>query len=635
MENNIQNLDEKLIKNPNDFTKNLQSKSNSNLNTNSKISFDINLKKVKVEKEEENQEKNKEKNEMKIEEPKIDLIEEEKNENENKENKSEQENEEKEKNEKKNNEQNKKEEKEFNKKNKEWKSKKSNQNKKRKKTNVIENYLTPKKNKKTKKKEHKKKKNHKQRSTHDSHQHKKSSKSSKIIELEQQISELQNILEETQKSNEEKLEKERSLTNKARNEISKLLIQQVQWEKKILRERVLRDNIDLGCWKITRRGVSINDWEDGELFKKLEQDEKKIKDEEEKVKTKKRRHIQKHKPNISNTSEKNPDSLKNLLEYQQQEEIFRIQLSTLRKNRLDLEKQRERLEYKKQNHIKHLQLFENQQMLNTQPLWEKRYFILSVLGQGPNSIVFKAYDFKNFRFVACKLYRLSSTLDPKTKSRMIKKALIAVVSLKQVQHIRVVQHYDCFRLDEASFCVVTELIERGDLSNLIQAKGSLIESESKCIVSQILSGVQALAALSPPVFHGDLKPTNILFRDDGAKISDFGLFDFILKNSSSDSYSQYLPRDFNSQSDSNFSKIDSWSVGLIFYEMLFGSLPSDFHNSENSRNPQNNSIDFPDEPQISQSAKEFISLCLNVNPDERPDPQTLANHPYLREHLKK
>ena len=83
------------------------------------------------------------------------------------------------------------------------------------------------------------------------------------------------------------------------------------------------------------------------------------------------------------------------------------------------------------------------------------------------------------------------------------------------------------------------------------------------------------------------------------------------------------------------SRVDVWSVGVIFYQMLFGEKPFGNELSQQKILQQNAittslTVQFPSKPNVSDEGKEFIKKCLIPEQQFRPDVLTLFDDPYLK-----
>ena len=159
-----------------------------------------------------------------------------------------------------------------------------------------------------------------------------------------------------------------------------------------------------------------------------------------------------------------------------------------------------------------------------------RYLILSILGKGGFSEVYKAFDLENCREVACKVHHFDDSWSDSVKDDYIKHALRENEIHKELNNRRVVKHYDTVEIDHNSFCTILELCSGPDLYNYLKETKQIQEKEAKLIISQILSGLKYLNDQKQKIIHYDLKPQNILFHNGEVKITDFGLCKIIGEN---------------------------------------------------------------------------------------------------------
>jgi len=221
-----------------------------------------------------------------------------------------------------------------------------------------------------------------------------------------------------------------------------------------------------------------------------------------------------------------------------------------------------------------------------------------------------------------------------------------------VRHPRIVSLYDVFEIDTNSFATVLECCNGTDLDTLLKERKILPEHHARAILLQILSGMRYLSTPSknderPGIIHYDLKPGNILFDDFGdAKITDFGLSKIMDSPDPSDSMeltSQgagtywYLPPEcfITTESVRITNKVDVWSIGVIFYQMLYGKRPFGDGQSQEGVLANNvmlnaREVAFPNSPAISEEAKAFICHCLAYEQALRPNIAELCQSSYVK-----
>ena len=200
-----------------------------------------------------------------------------------------------------------------------------------------------------------------------------------------------------------------------------------------------------------------------------------------------------------------------------------------------------------------------------------RYEIIKLIGEGGMANVYLAYDTILERKVAVKVLRGDLANDDKFVRRFQREAL----SASSLNHPNIVEMYDVGE-DNGNFYIVMEYIDGKTLKQLIKKRGHLTVSEAIDIMLQLTDGLAT--AHDSYIIHRDIKPQNIMILEDGlAKITDFGIamainaVDLTQTNSVMGSV-HYLPPEQAAGKGSTI-KSDIYSLGILFYEMLSGTMP--------------------------------------------------------------
>merc|ERR1719400_502965 len=167
-------------------------------------------------------------------------------------------------------------------------------------------------------------------------------------------------------------------------------------------------------------------------------------------------------------------------EYYEAEEILKLRYASLRKEDADLQLEMEKLERSRNLHIRELKRIHNedQSRYNNHPMLNERYLLLMLLGKGGFSEVHKAFDTKEQRYVACKIYQLNKDWKDDKKANYIKHALREYNIHKNLQHPRIVQLFDVFEIDANSFCTVLEYCDGHDLDFYLKQHKTISEREA-------------------------------------------------------------------------------------------------------------------------------------------------------------
>ena len=200
-----------------------------------------------------------------------------------------------------------------------------------------------------------------------------------------------------------------------------------------------------------------------------------------------------------------------------------------------------------------------------------RYEIREIIGVGGMAVVYKAYDSIEDRIVAIKILKEEFASNEEFQRRFKNESkAIAVLS-----HPNIVKVYDVSFGDLIQY-IVMEYIEGITLKEYIERNGGLTWNDAVSFTIQILRGLQH--AHDKGIVHRDVKPQNIIvLADKTIKVTDFGIARFARKESQTITDKAIGSVHYISpeQAKGEFTdeKADIYSLGVIMYEMLTGTLP--------------------------------------------------------------
>uniref|UniRef100_A0A8C5G3C6 non-specific serine/threonine protein kinase n=1 Tax=Gouania willdenowi TaxID=441366 RepID=A0A8C5G3C6_GOUWI len=466
------------------------------------------------------------------------------------------------------------------------------------------------------------------------------------------------------------LEKYKERLNKCITMSKKLLIEKSNQEKQACREKSMQDRLRLGHFTTVRHGASFTEqWTDGYAFQNLVKQQESINQQREDIE-RQRKLLAKRKPPSSSNSQTlttnsepklttHAHNVLTLAEYHEQEEIFKLRLGHLKKEEAEIQAELERLERVRNLHIRELKRINNEDssQFKDHPTLNERYLLLHLLGRGGFSEVYKAFDLIEQRYAAVKIHQLNKNWRDEKKENYHKHACREYRIHKELDHPRIVKLYDYFSLDTDTFCTVMEYCEGNDLDFYLKQHKLMTEKEARSIVMQIVNALKYLNDIKPPIIHYDLKPGNILLVDGTAcgeiKITDFGLSKIMdddnygvdgmdLTSQGAGTY-WYLPPEcfvVGKEPPKISNKVDVWSVGIIFFQCLYGRKPFGHNQSQQDILQENTilkatDVQFPVKPVASNEAKAFIRRCLAYRKEDRIDVHLLGSDPYLLPHIRR
>ena len=205
-----------------------------------------------------------------------------------------------------------------------------------------------------------------------------------------------------------------------------------------------------------------------------------------------------------------------------------------------------------------------------------RYEILGLIGIGGMAEVYKAHCRVLNRNVAIKFLKEEFVSDMEFNSRFEAEARASA----GITHPNIVSVYDVGE-DLGRKYIVMELVEGITLKDYIGKRGKLSWRDSASVAGQIASALAC--AHKNGIIHRDIKPHNIILTKTGiAKVADFGIARAVSKTTivSTDrniigSAHYFSPEQgLGGEVDKT---TDIYSLGVVLYEMLTGTVP--FENS--------------------------------------------------------
>jgi eukaryotic-like serine/threonine-protein kinase len=197
-----------------------------------------------------------------------------------------------------------------------------------------------------------------------------------------------------------------------------------------------------------------------------------------------------------------------------------------------------------------------------------RYRLVELLGQGGMATIFRSHDAQLGRDVAVKVLRSEYGRDPAFVARFRQEAQSAAA----LSHPNVVNVFD-YGMESGDPFIVMELIDGGDLAEVIRERGTLEPVAAARIAQQIYEALDAAHARG--IIHRDIKPTNVLMTSGGrVKVADFGIArafseaQLTMPGTTLGSVHYFSPEQARGEMVTSAS--DVYSAGLVLFEMLTG-----------------------------------------------------------------
>ena len=242
---------------------------------------------------------------------------------------------------------------------------------------------------------------------------------------------------------------------------------------------------------------------------------------------------------------------------------------------------------------------------------KEQYEFVRQIGEGGMGKVYEAYDKVLKRKVAIKRVRPELVRSAYVREQFLAEARMVAL----LRHPCIVEIYTVIE-SESSLYLVFEYVDGQTLETRLDIDGRILFSEAKKIFDYVCRGLHY--AHSQDIIHCDLKPGNIMIKEDGtAKVMDFGVAKKSVEGQTGARTVAGTPAYMAPEQQKGFMRkqSDVYSLALCLYEALVGQVPwsvKGFDIANKKIYPPSKLV-----PSIPQEVDSLLEEALKEDPNER------------------
>ena len=265
------------------------------------------------------------------------------------------------------------------------------------------------------------------------------------------------------------------------------------------------------------------------------------------------------------------------------------------------------------------------------------YILEMELGQGQFGTVFKARNVATDSYYAIKRIEKRKI----NSNPLLGKLLQSEIKIMQeIEHPNILHLYEYIE-SKQHYYLVLNYCDQGDMENYMKTRELKYfeEAEALNLLQQIMNGFYELR--KKKILHRDFKLANIFMSESVLVIGDFGLAKYGFEQASTilgtpQTMAPEILWPNMEQTLIYTSKSDIWSIGVVYYQLLFGAPPytgldrGGLYRSMKEKTGEKTHF----MREISEESKDILKKMLTMDPNERIGWKELFEHPVFNKEVK-